>query len=91
MKIDFTNDGMRIVPEDVRDELFLKNVLEIEKGKVFCKVSEYEGKWENGKMIEIMAFDESFKNNFKHDGRKFGHHDRRDDRRDEKGDEYRTS
>lgn len=70
MKIEYTNEGMKIIPEDPRDENFLKTVLEIEKGKVFCKVIGYEGKWEVVKAIEITAFDESFKATSKHDGKK---------------------
>lgn len=58
MKVEYSKDGMMIVPEDYRDDLFLREALQIDKGKVFCRVIELEGKWEVKKAIEIVLFDD---------------------------------
>ena len=58
MKVEYSKDAMMIIPEDYRDELFFRDVLQIEKGKVFCRVVDFEGKWETKKAIEIVLFDD---------------------------------
>lgn len=38
MKTIFNNDGIILKPEDGRDRVFMRDVLKVEQGKVFCKV-----------------------------------------------------
>lgn len=56
MLIEFNEDKMVIIPEDVRDALYLENVLNIEAGKLFIRVGKHEGKWAELPCIEISKY-----------------------------------
>lgn len=58
MKIECSVEGMLIIPEDYKDDLYLKNVIAIDKGKVFCRVVELDEKTSTKIAIEIVKFDE---------------------------------
>lgn len=57
MKIVCLEDRLQIICEDARDEAFLKNNLKVsETGRIFAKMSTYQGKYDDVPMIEVFPY-----------------------------------